>query len=42
MVEYYVCMYENGSMRPVETVLGMGEEGIKEIDGRGEFNHDIL
>jgi hypothetical protein len=27
MVEYYVLMYENGKMRPVETVPGMGEEG---------------
>jgi hypothetical protein len=26
MVEIYVHMYENGKMRPVETVPGMGEE----------------
>jgi hypothetical protein len=32
-------MYENGKMRPVETIPGMG---IKENDGRGESNHDIL
>jgi hypothetical protein len=32
MVEYYVVMYENGKMRPVETVPGMGV-GIKENDG---------
>jgi hypothetical protein len=25
MVEYYVLMYENGKMRPGETVLRMGE-----------------
>jgi hypothetical protein len=27
MVEYYALMYENGKMRPVETVLGEGREG---------------
>jgi hypothetical protein len=26
----YVLMYENGKMRPVETVPGMGVRGIKE------------
>jgi hypothetical protein len=31
-------MYENGTMRPVETTLRMGEEGIKENDEGGEFN----
>jgi hypothetical protein len=34
--------YENGKMRPVETVLRMGEENdindIKENDKGGEFN----
>jgi hypothetical protein len=34
-------MYVSGKMRPVETVPGMGE-GVKENDGRGEFNYDIL
>jgi hypothetical protein len=29
-------MYENGKMRPVETILRMGGEGIKESDGGGE------
>jgi hypothetical protein len=39
MVEYHVLMYENGKMRPVETIPGMGEgRGIKESDGGGEFN----
>jgi hypothetical protein len=33
MVEYYVLMYENATMRPVETVPGMGGGGIKENDG---------
>jgi hypothetical protein len=27
LVEYYALMYENGKMRPVETVPGMGEGG---------------
>jgi hypothetical protein len=40
MVEYYVLMHENGKMRPVETVPGMG--GVKEHDGGGEFKYDIL
>jgi hypothetical protein len=31
MVEYYALMYENGKMRPVETVPGMG--GVKDSDG---------
>jgi hypothetical protein len=35
-------MDEHGTMRPVETIPGMGEEGIKEKAGRGEFNYDIL
>jgi hypothetical protein len=30
---------ENG---PVETVLGMRGGGIKENDGGGEFNYDML
>jgi hypothetical protein len=29
--------YENGKMRPVETIPGMGK-GIKENDRGGEFN----
>jgi hypothetical protein len=28
-------MYENGKMGPVETIPGMGGEGIKENDGEG-------
>jgi hypothetical protein len=27
MVEYYVLMYENGKMRPVETILRIGGRG---------------
>jgi hypothetical protein len=41
MVEYYILMYENGKMRLVETVPGMGVEIIKENDGGHEFNYDI-
>jgi hypothetical protein len=32
-------LYENETVRPVETIPGMGE--IKENDGGGEFNYDI-
>jgi hypothetical protein len=35
-------MYVNGKMRPVETIPEMGGGKIKENDGRGEFNCDIL
>jgi hypothetical protein len=31
-------MYENGKMRPDETVPGMGGGGVKENYGGGEFN----
>jgi hypothetical protein len=37
MMKYYVLIYENGKMRPAETILRRGRE-IKENDGRGEFN----
>jgi hypothetical protein len=35
-------MYNNGKMRPVKIVIGMRERGIKENDGGGEFNYDVL
>jgi hypothetical protein len=35
-------MCKNEKMRHVETSLKMGERGIKESDGGGEFNQDIL
>jgi hypothetical protein len=35
-------VYENGKIRPVETVLIRGGGGIKENNGGGEFNYDIL
>jgi hypothetical protein len=34
-------MYENGKMRPVETIPGMREGRIKN-DGGGEFNYDTM
>jgi hypothetical protein len=37
-VEILCITYENGKMRPVEPVQGMGE-GDK---GGGEFNNDML
>jgi hypothetical protein len=40
--KYYVHMYENGKMRPVDIILGMGGGKIKENDGGGEFNYDIV
>jgi hypothetical protein len=33
-------VYVNRKMRPVETILGMGEWEIKDNDGGGEFNYD--
>jgi hypothetical protein len=41
-VKEAVLKYEDGKMRHVETVPGMGAGGIKENDGGGEFNYDIL
>jgi hypothetical protein len=41
MVEYYALMCANGTMRPAETIPGMGRES-KEQSWRGEFNYDIL
>jgi hypothetical protein len=35
-------MYENGKMRPVESVPEMERRGIKENDGGGGFRYDIL
>jgi hypothetical protein len=40
--KHCVHMYENGKMRSAETIPGMREGGIKENDGRGKFNYDIL
>jgi hypothetical protein len=35
-------MYENGKMRTVETITGIGGGRIKENDGGGELNYNIL
>jgi hypothetical protein len=35
-------MYVNGKMRPIETIPGIEGGRIKENDGGGEFNYDIL
>jgi hypothetical protein len=35
-------MYENGKMRPVETIPGMGGGGIKDNDEGSEFNYEIF
>jgi hypothetical protein len=35
-------MYANEKILPFETLLGMVGLGIKESDGGGEFNYDIL
>jgi hypothetical protein len=35
-------MYENGKMKPVETIPVMGRGRIMETYGGGEFNYDIL
>jgi hypothetical protein len=41
--KYFMLMYENGKMRHVESVPGIGGgEGIKENDGGGKFNYDML
>jgi hypothetical protein len=32
----------NAKMIPVETILGMGEERIKESGGGGEFIYDMF
>jgi hypothetical protein len=35
-------MYKNGTMRPVETVPGMGRRGGQGRMIKGEFNYDTL
>jgi hypothetical protein len=37
-----VDMYENGQMRPVGTIPGMGEGEIKENGGGAEFKYHIF
>jgi hypothetical protein len=35
-------MYKNGKVILVETILRMGERGIKDNGGEGEFKYDIF
>jgi hypothetical protein len=35
-------MHENGKMRPVESIPGMGGGGMKESNGGGGFKYDIF
>jgi hypothetical protein len=35
-------MYENGKMKLVETIPGMGKGVLKKNNGGGEFNYYIL
>jgi hypothetical protein len=35
-------MYKNGENNTCETIPGMGRGRLKENDGEGEFNYDIL
>jgi hypothetical protein len=35
-------VYENGKMRNVETIPGMGEGGIKENGGENKFKYNIF
>jgi hypothetical protein len=40
MVEILILVHENGKIRPVETVPGMGVERIRENDG--ELNSTVI
>jgi hypothetical protein len=40
--ELLLLMYESGKMRSIETIPGMGGGGLKENDGGGEFNYDVV
>jgi hypothetical protein len=42
MVEILCIHVCKGKMRPVETIPGMGGEGIKKNAGGGKFKYDIL
>jgi hypothetical protein len=35
-------LYENGKMRPAESIPGMGVGGIKENNGGSEFSYNIF
>jgi hypothetical protein len=40
--KYYVLTYENGKMRPIETILRSGSERITENGGGGKFKYEVL
>jgi hypothetical protein len=40
--KYYVLTYENGKMRPAETITGMRGRGDKGEWRRDDFNYDML
>jgi hypothetical protein len=40
--KYSVHMYANGKMRPAETIQEWEEGRIKQINGEGKFNYNIL
>jgi hypothetical protein len=42
MVEIFCTHVENGKMRPVETIPGMGQRAMKKNDGGGGFKYDIV
>jgi hypothetical protein len=42
VVNYYILVNENGKMRHVETIPGIGGGEIKGNDGGNEFNYDTL
>jgi hypothetical protein len=42
IIRYFVYLYVNGKMRPVETIPGKEGGRIKENDGRGKFKCDIF
>jgi hypothetical protein len=40
-IPHFILVYENGTMRPVETIAGMEGGRIKENDGGGECKYGI-
>jgi hypothetical protein len=39
----YILIYENGKVRPIETIARMGgRRGMKKNGSEGEFNYGIL
>jgi hypothetical protein len=40
-LKYYVLLYENGKIEPVETILRIRKGRKKENEGGDEFNYDL-